>query len=472
MLLLRSILLGVALSSVLGAQAASATTRATRLLERPFPAKTLTLAAAGNELASRREALASRIVRGVVVLLSHEKPADVSLMRYRPDSNVHYFTGVDSDPVALVLTVADGQLKSQRLFLPPESASYALWNGKRVVAGAEAAAAGGFKPEEVITLAAPRGRPGTGWGVLEAAVSEGLKLTDGPLFLDNLGPLTQRTATEGTKAALEVRASTREDSLRAHFRMLRPELKVQSVGSAAGGLRAIKSAHEIALIEEAADISGEAMRVMLANVRPGLYEFELMGMCLGVYFERGASGTAYAPICASGPNACVLHYDENRRQLEAGDLVLCDVGAEYGRYASDVTRSFPASGRFTAEQKHVYETVLAAQAASAAALKPGASFNELNNAAMKVIKDAGFNPSRVLPHGVSHHLGLDVHDPGSQKLVPGMVITIEPGIYIRESNIGVRIEDIYLVTETGSRCLSGNAPKTVDEIEALCTMAR
>jgi Xaa-Pro aminopeptidase len=472
MLSMRQFLVWVGLSAILVAQATASGSRTTRFLERPFPAKNITLAAPGTELQTRRDALASRLQRGVVVLVSGEKPADVSLMRYRPDSNLYYFTGVDSDPAALVLVVVDGVLKSQRLLLPPESAAYALWNGRRAVAGAEAAAAGGFKPDEVVTLSAPRGRPGTSWGALETLVTEGLRQSGGPLFLDNLSPQSQRAGSEKAKAGLDVRHATREDSLRAHFRTLEPELKVMGVADAAGALRSIKSAHEMALLDEAASVSGEAMRVMYANVRPGLYEFELMGMCLGVHFERGASGTAYAPICASGPNACVLHYDENRRQLQAGELVLCDVGSEFGRYASDITRTFPVSGRFTAEQKHVYETVLAAQEAAAAILKPGVSFNELQNAATKVIREAGFSPARVLPHGVSHHIGLDVHDPGAAKMVPGMVITIEPGIYIREQSLGVRIEDMYLVTEDGARCLSANIPKTVAEIEALCSTAR
>ncbi len=445
------------------AQDAPAASRSTQNNPRPFPYQHPLRLPDGSELKSRREALAARMGTGVALLLSPEKPSDVGLMRYRPDSNVYYFTGVETDPVALVLVAKDGRIADEKLFLPPDSASYALWNGKRTTAGPEAAAAAGLQADQVVTMSAPRGRPGTNFTALEEAISAGLKATGGPLFLDHVSRGSRPKA-----GSFDPRTSTREESVRDHFVEKQKDLKVQGLGNLAGTVRSIKSPYEIEMIQAAIDASGDGVCVMMANARPGLYEFEFMGMALGAFFERGSSGTAYAPICASGPNACVLHYDENRRRTVEGDLVLCDVGAEFGRYAADITRTFPVSGKFSDEQKRVYSTVLAAQAAAAAALKPGVSLNDLHGAAIKVIREAGFDPFRVLPHGVSHHVGLDVHDPGDQRMVPGMVITIEPGIYMQKEGFGVRIEDIYLVTADGNRCLSAQIPKTVEAVEALC----
>ncbi|MSR74366.1 MAG: aminopeptidase P family protein [Planctomycetes bacterium] len=460
---LLTVLVVAALSPICWMQDAPIAERTTRTSSRPFPFQHRFHLPQAEELKARREALAARIGTGVVLLLSPERPSDVGLMRYRPDSNVYYFTGVETDPVALVLVAKDGRIIDEKLFAPPDSQSFALWNGRRTTAGPEAAAAAGMSETQVVSLTAPRGRPGTGFVPVEEAIAAGLKTSGGPLYLDNISRGSRPKA--GT---FDPRATTREESVREFFIEKQKDLKVQALGSAAGTVRSIKSNYELEMLQAAVDATGDAVNVMMANARPGLYEFEFMGMALGAFFENGSSGTAYAPICASGPNACVLHYDENRRRTEQGELILCDVGTEFGRYAADITRTFPVSGRFSDEQKHVYSTVLAAQAAAAAILKPGVTLNDLHNAAIKVIREAGFDPLRVLPHGVSHHIGLDVHDPGDMRMVPGMVITIEPGIYMRKEGFGVRIEDMYLVTEKGNRCLSAAIPKSVEAVEALC----
>ena len=170
----------------------------------------------------------------------------------------------------------------------------------------------------------------------------------------------------------------------------------------------------------------------------------------------------------SGPNSCVLHYrgEHDHREMRAGDLVLCDVGAEVENYAADITRTFPVSGRFTERQREVYDVVLEAADAAIAAIRPGVTMRELNDIAEEVIESAGYTDD--MKHGLGHFLGLYVHDVGNRHLplTPGTIITIEPGIYLTDENIGIRIEDDVLVTEAGFEVLSRDLPRTADEIEA------
>jgi Xaa-Pro aminopeptidase len=242
-------------------------------------------------------------------------------------------------------------------------------------------------------------------------------------------------------------------------------------------LRMIKSSAEIASIEKSTEATIAAHLAAWKRMKPGLYEYQIAATMADVYFERGCDRSAYAPIVGSGPNSTVLHYMANHRRMDAGEVVVMDVGAECSDYATDVTRTVPASGKFTARQREIYEIVLGAQKAAIAAIKPGMKIrgdNSLKQIAMDYInahgKDLHGEPlGKYFTHGLSHHVGLDVHDASDvdAPLKAGMVITIEPGIYIPEENIGVRIEDTLLVTETGSRNLSGALPREVVEIEKL-----
>ncbi len=242
-------------------------------------------------------------------------------------------------------------------------------------------------------------------------------------------------------------------------------------------LRMIKSPAEIALIEKSTEATIAAHLAAWKRMKPGLYEYQIAATMTDVYLERGCDRSAYAPIVGSGPNSTVLHYMSNHRRMDAGEVVVMDVGAECSDYATDVTRTVPASGKFTARQREIYEIVLGAQKAAIAAIKPGMKIrgdNSLKQIAMDYInshgKDLHGEPlGKYFTHGLSHHVGLDVHDASDADapLKAGMVITIEPGIYIPEENIGVRIEDTLLVTEKGSRNLSGALPREVGEIEKL-----
>jgi Xaa-Pro aminopeptidase len=236
---------------------------------------------------------------------------------------------------------------------------------------------------------------------------------------------------------------------------------------ALAAMRLVKDDHEMGRLRRACDISALALADAGRSIEPGMAEFEVDALIRYVFRREGAERAGYPSIIGSGPNSCILHYSKNSRTMRAGDLVVCDTGAEYGRYTADVTRTFPVSGRFTQEQRRVYDAVLRAQEAGIAAVKPGATIREVHEAARAVLREAGLD--RYFFHGTSHWLGLDVHDVGdySTPLAPGMVLTVEPGAYITEKEIGVRIEDDVLVTSSGCEVLTAALPRKAEEIEAL-----
>ena len=243
--------------------------------------------------------------------------------------------------------------------------------------------------------------------------------------------------------------------------------------------RMIKSPAEIELLTRAANASVAAHLAAWKQIRPGLFEYQIAATMVDTYEQMGCERSAYSPIVGSGPNSTILHYMANRRRMDSGEVLLMDVGAECSDYASDVTRTVPVNGKFTPRQREIYNIVLGAQKAAIAAVKPGMKIrgeNSLYTIAYDYInshgKDLHGEPlGKYFTHGLSHHVGLDVHDLSdvNAPLQPGMVITIEPGIYLPEENIGVRIEDTILVTETGSKNLSGALPRNADEIERLVT---
>ena len=263
-------------------------------------------------------------------------------------------------------------------------------------------------------------------------------------------------------------------------------------------LRLIKSTREIKLMQQAAKISAEGHKRAMAYCRPGIKEYELEAELLYAFTRNGSRAPAYTSIVATGDNACILHYIENNAEVKSGDLVLIDAGCEYEHYASDITRTFPANGKFSPEQKAIYNIVLKAQLAAIEAIRPGVPWDEPHNISVKIITQGLVRlgilkgrPSQLIKseaykdfymHRIGHWIGMDVHDVGDYKidddwrlLEPGMVTTVEPGIYISPSNrkvpkkwrgIGVRIEDDVLITKNGNKVLSAGIPKTVQEIES------
>jgi Xaa-Pro aminopeptidase len=268
-------------------------------------------------------------------------------------------------------------------------------------------------------------------------------------------------------------------------------------------MRLVKDAHELGIMRRAARIAAGAHRRAMQRARPGRTEYEIEAELLYEFRRNGAQFPAYSPIVAGGANACVLHYVFNDAPLRDGDLLLIDAGCELDGYASDITRTFPVNGRFSAAQREVYELVLAAQRAAFDKVRPGNAWNEPHDAAVKVLAQ-GMLDLRLLPgsldevleketykrfymHRTGHWLGLDVHDAGDYKrsgswraLAPGMTLTVEPGLYLRAEddiperlrNIGVRIEDDVVVAEGGCEVLTAEAPKAIADLEALMRDAR
>jgi Xaa-Pro aminopeptidase len=262
-------------------------------------------------------------------------------------------------------------------------------------------------------------------------------------------------------------------------------------------MRVKKSKEEVELIQKAVEITADAHCAAMKAVKPGMYEYELEAIINYTYRQNGAIGPAYPPIIASGPNAIYLHYDANNRQIQEGDLVLMDTGAEYGYYDADVTRTIPANGRFSDEQKTIYNIVLEAQLRVIESIKPGNSYENYNQTANRAITEGLMRVGllqgdveklieskeymKFYMHSAGHWIGLDTHDVGKYKIKgksrtfePGMIITPDTAVYIGEKtedvdpkywNIGIRIEDDALVTETGCEILSADIPKTVEEIE-------
>jgi len=238
-------------------------------------------------------------------------------------------------------------------------------------------------------------------------------------------------------------------------------------------MRQVKDAAELAALRRAIAITDSAQRAVAASVAPGMFEYQVEAVLEGTFRDLGADRVGFPSIVGSGPNSTTLHYDVNRRRMNAGETVVVDIGAEYGQYTADVTRTFPVSGTFTPHQRAVYELVLATNQAVLDSVRPGITLGRLNSIARDYMRTHSGTAcdtvtcDRYFIHGVTHPIGMDVHDVGpmSVPLAPGMVITDEPGIYIPQEALGVRIEDDVLVTATGHQLLTASAPRTVAEIE-------
>jgi Xaa-Pro aminopeptidase len=265
-------------------------------------------------------------------------------------------------------------------------------------------------------------------------------------------------------------------------------------------MRLRKSPVEIETMRTAARITREAHELAMNRTRPGMHEYEVEALLLDTFRRHGSERPAYGSIVGSGPNACVLHYRKNDRRIDTGELLLIDAGCEYGYYASDVTRTFPVGRAFSREQQAIYELVLHAQVEGIAATRPGATLDEIHKLSVDIITRGLVRfgllsgevqtlidseaYKRFFMHRTSHWLGMDVHDVGAyfesgkpRRLEPGMVLTVEPGIYIAPDDasvpadwrgIGVRIEDDVLVTLSGPEVLTAGIPKSVEEVRRAC----
>jgi Xaa-Pro aminopeptidase len=392
---------------------------------------------------------------GVFYLLG-APPAD--LQEFRQSSDFLYLTGLESTGAGLILFFGADRM-AEHLYLPRRDPSHEKWGG--VVLGPGAIEAPTLKADverqRAIDVTGFRGH-GKGdpssvgeMGSMRDELS-GLLARSAVLFLDYQPPGLGQPDTAESKLAAEARERY-------------PQIRIAPASPALARLRLVKSAEEIAAIRKAASITCEAHRAAMKVVKPGMMEYEVEAVLEYVFTRSGARYSAYPAIVGSGPNSCILHYFRNGRRIEDGDVVLIDAAAEFGRYAMDVTRTFPASGRFTSEQRRVYDAVLRAQTAAKALVRPGARISDIQQRAQKVLDDAGLGDR--FTHGCCHFVGLDVHDVGDREgvLAPGMVLTVEPGAYLPEKGFGIRIEDTFLVTESGAENLSACMPSDPDEIE-------
>jgi Xaa-Pro aminopeptidase len=399
-----------------------------------------------SEFRARREALAKELGDGILVLAA--APA-IDNQRYLQGNNFWYLTGVDVGGTALLLEFEHGKLTTDRIYLPARQRMQEAWNGSRPAPGPESEKRLGFASSAA-------------FGALAREVDAALGKHQ-VLYTDVERPPRPRGGGESRPAGA---ATPRDAAIAGVVRKQEKAVSVRGYGEAIGRLRVIKSPAEQDLLRRSIQITCLAMLEGWKELRPGGFEYELEAAVEAGFRRRGAMALGFPTIIGSGPNSCILHYDLNQRQTQAGELVVMDIGAKYGFYVADVTRTVPVSGRFSARQREIYQIVLAAQKAGIAAIKPGVPFRAVDQASRAVIQDKGYE--KYFNHGTSHQLGLDVHDPGSSgRLEAGMVITVEPGIYIAEESLGVRIEDDFLVTAEGCEHLSRFVPREIEEIEAL-----
>ncbi|MCL6452773.1 MAG: aminopeptidase P family protein [Alicyclobacillus sp.] len=401
----------------------------------------------------RRQHLATQLDDGAALVLfagrAPHRSAD-SYYEFTPDRNFYYLTGIDRENVIFLLVKRGGAVE-ETLFIEHTDELAAKWVGARMT------------PEEA-----------------EAASGIG-QIRYLEEFDDTFGALFRRSPIDKVYLCLPSESwATPHSPAHAFARQLRerlPHLPVDNAFPAIVRLRAVKSAEELDEIRKAADITREGVLNMYRNVRPGMYEYQLQAYFDFALKQRGTKEHAFPPIVAGGPRATVLHYVDNDEVLEDGQLVLTDLGAAHGYYSSDVTRTFPVNGKFTPRQREIYEIVLKAEIETMAAVKPGMTLKALNDITRSILAEGLKRIGKIQQddelqayyyHSVSHSLGLDTHDVWDARMTiqPGAVITIEPGLYLEDEGIGIRIEDDVVVTESGCEILTPGIPKTVEEIEA------
>jgi Xaa-Pro aminopeptidase len=433
-----------------------------------------------TEYRQRREQVMAQIGKGTAIFCSAPPAvmhADVEY-NFRQDSNFFYLTGFN-EPEAVAVLAPHHESHRFVLFVRPKDLEKETWSGYRL--GVEAAKAS-LGADEVYPI---------------EELDEKL-----PQYLEKADRIYYHF---GHDQAFNDRMLKHwQQLLRAYAKKGYGPMALEDPASILFPMRQIKTATELDLMRTAADIAVEAHNQARAFAKPGLYEYQVQAEIEHLFRLRGALGPAYPSIVASGANACILHYTENTRQMQADDLLLIDAGCAYEYYNSDITRTFPVSGKFTPEQKAIYEIVLAAQLESIAQVQPGTPYKQTHDAAVRIIveglmdlgllqgdieeiiKEEKYKPFYM--HRTGHWLGLDVHDVGvyqhgetPHNLEPGQVLTVEPGIYIspyikpvegqpevdpKWHGIGIRIEDDVLVTATGCEVLTAGVPKTVEELEA------
>jgi len=373
------------------------------------------------------------------------------LYPYRQNSNIYYLSGIEDDSVALLIVKRKNNPPGETIvFIEPTDQTRSVWIGEHL------------SKEAVLNIS-------------EADRVEDRNLLEKylPTFLSGIKTLYLQYTNIPLSTPL-----TSELTLVKKIKERFPDITIRNAHDIISPVRYIKEPQEIEWIKKAIEITGEAMMEAARALKPGMLELQVQGIIEGGFMRRGARRWGFPSIVATGKNATILHYTENTSLIKARDAVLMDIGAEYNYYSADITRVVPAGERFTNRQKRVYKVVLEVQKAIIEEVKPGITLTDLQKKTkellfkalkrMRLVKDEG-DITKYYPHGIGHPLGMDAHDPGIAKhvLKPGCVITIEPGLYIREWGIGIRIEDDILITKDGCKVLSSNIPKEIEDIESL-----
>jgi len=391
-----------------------------------------------SEYASRRAKTLTALKGALGVLFAGDYDVE-SELPFRPHPHFEYLSGVVDEPGAVLLLDPGHPVEARKamLFLRPLNPEREKWDGYRL---------------EISK--ALRDRTG-----IEAVFRVDML----PRLLTAAAVRAKRFACLHPPAAFDQPVSADLELFRKVAERI-PGVTIEDGSDVIVKLRAVKSRNETALIQRAIDITAAGFEAMMRSVKPGMNEFDVQETIEHAYRTAGARATAFPTIAGPGVNSTVLHYRANERQLADGDLMCVDSGAMFAGYAADITRTVPVSGRFTERQRAVYEVVLKAEAAAIKATKVGTTLPQIDAVARKIITQAGFGDYFI--HSIGHHLGLETHDASPEApLKAGAVVTIEPGIYIPDEAIGIRIEDDILVTKEGPKNLSAKIPKTVGGVE-------
>ena len=403
-------------------------------------------------LKSRRQKLGANIKdNSLLILLSGDAPvrSGDQFYEYTPHRNFYYLTNLDRPKMAYVLRKVNG-VKEEYLFIETVSEVEEKWTGKRM------------SKEEATQIS----------GIKNVLPESELRKTLGQWLLNDRFENAYFDFERGSYNHPDTAQILFAKELKRQY----PFLHVQNIYQNITALRLIKSEEEIANMRTAIEKTRLGIESLMRNSKPGIYEYQLEAHYDFAIKTEGVKKTSFHTIAASGANATVLHYDKNDSICRDGDLILFDLGCEWNYYCSDISRTFPINGKFTNRQRDVYQSVLDAQLATIDIIKPGVSMEYVNEFARKKLaegcKKLGLieneeDVTKYYYHKIGHYLGLDTHDVGGRGgiLQPGMVVTIEPGLYIAEEGIGIRIEDDILVTKDGHENLSKDIIKSVEDIE-------
>lgn len=391
-----------------------------------------------SEYAARRKRLLGSLKKSVALVHAGDN-SDPLHDDFHADSNFVYLTGITQEPGAVLMLAPEHPLPNRRvsLFLRPIDSELARWDG------------------------------------LRAEIGQGLRDAYGIETVQRLYhlPRALNYVVKRTKSLACVHAfSNYNQPVTPDLQLFRkvaeriPGVSIEDHTETLAVMRASKSKNEVALVQRAAQITADAFEALFKVLRPGLNEFDVKETLEHGYRTGGARELAYGTIAGSGLNSTVAHYRTNDATLRDGDVICIDSAAKFGGYCADVTRTLPVSGRFTDRQRQVYDVVLKAQVAAVAAVKPGATLAAVDEVARKIIEKAGFGDAFY--HSIGHHLGLDVHDASPDApLREGAIVTIEPGVYLPEERLGIRIEDDILVSKAGPKNLTAMIPKKAADIE-------